>query len=251
MTKSKFRRLAAIITALMLVFSCLTTLQTTSRPVKASNALIDTFRINLISGASKNGSRYVWNAANASEGHQFVYRLVYAFKGNGSIAPGDIEIRIPAHIVKNRYGSYDDLCELAIPTESEAEDNKHLDLQLNGERVWLTEDDFAAKYGSIGQATAVAIDLRKKADGSDFILGKNCSVAALIYMRAPGWADDSTPMETYNEVYISDREPCFSPSPSYCCREGADAITDEASGSKEYHRTKSPSAFDMILCGWA
>ena len=126
--------------------------------------------------------------------------------------------------LKNRYGSYDDLCELAIPTESEAEDNKHLDLQLNGERVWLTEDDFAAKYGSIGQATAVAIDLRKKADGSDFILGKNCSVAALIYMRAPGWADDSTPMETYNEVYISDREPCFSPSPSYCCREGAEGM---------------------------
>lgn len=117
---SKTCKVTSLFTAILIILSSFTFLQSTARIVSASTVLTDTFRISLISGAAKSGTQNVWNATSEAAGHQFVYRIIYAFKGNGQLDPGAIEIRIPAHIMKNRNNKYSDICEAAIPSESEA-----------------------------------------------------------------------------------------------------------------------------------
>lgn len=55
---------------------------------------------------------------------------------------------------------------------------------------------------------AVAIDLRKKADGSDFVLDAGKSITAYLYMKAPGTAvisaSGSSYPYAYNNIYIND-----------------------------------------------
>ncbi len=67
---------------------------------------------------------------------------------------------------------------------------------------WKTMDTF----GDISKAKAIAIDLRKKADGSDFTLGANDSVVVYLYMlsasRDPVEGETHAAPQTHNSVHM-------------------------------------------------
>lgn len=80
----------------------------------------------------------------------------------------------------------------------------HHDLaeEADGKPVWMEYHAFTAAYG-LEKARAVAIDASRKDDGSDFILGKEESIAAVLYMRSP--ESDATNAEdpvAYNNIYV-------------------------------------------------
>ena len=80
----------------------------------------------------------------------------------------------------------------------------HHDLaeEADGKPVWMEYHAFIAAYG-LEKARAVAIDASRKDDGSDFILGKEESIAAVLYMRSP--ESDATNAEdpvAYNNIYV-------------------------------------------------
>ncbi len=84
------------------------------------------------------------------------------------------------------------------------EQHQDLDDMIGGQRVWLREEDFIAQYGSVENAKAVAIDLRKTVDGEDFVLTNENSVVVLLYLQAPPSDTSGTDdPKTYNSVYAS------------------------------------------------
>ena len=73
---------------------------------------------------------------------------------------------------------------------------------LTDTSVWQTMDQF----GDISEAKAIAIDLRKKADSTDFVLDRGESAIAILQMKAPAGASSSytrVPV-SFNNIYISD-----------------------------------------------
>lgn len=78
-----------------------------------------------------------------------------------------------------------------------------------GNRVWYTEEEFKALQesgGSLEAAKSVAVDLRKKADGSDFVLEAESSVSFRIQMRAPEIKDDNSGYAYNSPIYYSAAE---------------------------------------------
>ncbi|MDO5811453.1 MAG: SpaA isopeptide-forming pilin-related protein [Bacillota bacterium] len=74
--------------------------------------------------------------------------------------------------------------------------------QENGEPIWVEYSEFVKKYG-LSEAHAIAVDVSKKTDGTDFILEGKESLVFNIYMKAP--ITDTTNLTdpvTYNNVYM-------------------------------------------------
>lgn len=91
-------------------------------------------------------------------------------------------------------------------TESLDLSEEKTNTDLTDTSVWLTMDAFKAKYGSLAKAKAVAIDMRKKADGSDFILAEGQSVAPVLVMQSPSESPSGVtgyPL-TYNDIHVKD-----------------------------------------------
>ena len=85
---------------------------------------------------------------------------------------------------------------------------EHLDLSVSANKD-LTNSAIWQRAGSdISAAKAVAIDLSKATDGSDYILGKGESVSLVLHMQAPDGAVSSKPRipVTYNNIYISNNK---------------------------------------------
>ena len=77
-----------------------------------------------------------------------------------------------------------------------------LSSKINGQSVWLTQ----SQIGNIGDATAIAVDLRYSSSGGNFVLEPNKSVTVSVYMKAPGSepsGSGNSPAKAYNNVYIS------------------------------------------------
>lgn len=80
---------------------------------------------------------------------------------------------------------------------------------------WTKLEDFTGDYSTI---KSVAIDCRKKQDGSDFVLGKGKSVSAVLNMKAPSYVQaNGKQLYTYNNVYAHN------------------TIVDENGGSKTFY----------------
>lgn len=80
----------------------------------------------------------------------------------------------------------------------------HHDLQeeKDGEPVWTEYSKFVQKYG-LEQAHAVAVDARKKTDGTDFTLEGQKSLVFTLYMKAPKTDQTGkTDPVTYNNIYM-------------------------------------------------
>ena len=75
---------------------------------------------------------------------------------------------------------------------------------LRDTSIWTFVDP---DKGDLSKARAIAIDMRKKDDGTDFVLEEGGTLTAYLYLRAPQGAErlDDTEgyPETYNNIYIS------------------------------------------------
>lgn len=89
---------------------------------------INIFTLELTNGAEEkilndNGDKgFVWTADKPDEGHGFTYGLAFNTSGEGYFAPGEIEICIPKHILKDKDGNYADEIYLPYPEENEEYD---------------------------------------------------------------------------------------------------------------------------------
>lgn len=80
--------------------------------------------------------------------------------------------------------------------------NPETDTNLTDTSVWAKVTDGT----DLSSAKAIAIDARKKTDGSDFILKSGSSITAHIYMKAPESAPDPKTGRhpyAYNNIYIN------------------------------------------------
>lgn len=83
---------------------------------------------------------------------------------------------------------------------------KHNDLRektKDGEPVWIEASKFEKQFG-LDKVRAVAIDVTKCEDGSDFLLDENESVSFIIYMQAPDedTSDKQDPV-AYNNIFVN------------------------------------------------
>lgn len=82
--------------------------------------------------------------------------------------------------------------------------NNHHDLteKQDGKSVWVDYDTFVKQYG-LENAHAIAVDARKKTDGSDFILEGQKSLVFTVFMKAPEQDDtEQSDPKAYNNVYM-------------------------------------------------
>ena len=82
-------------------------------------------------------------------------------------------------------------------------DHNDLNEVVGGKKVWLTE----AEIGDVGKAKAIAIDCRKKTDGSNFVLEEGIPLLARLEMKAPsrGMTLGRIPW-AYNNVFLKQIE---------------------------------------------
>ena len=117
------KRIISLLLVFMLVLSALST--GLNVIVKAdpsvSTLSIETFDVSLVYGADKVGDQYIWTPTLTDSNHLFVYRINYAFSGQGDIGWECMNIRVPKTILKNRDGEYSDECELSVPAKDQAE----------------------------------------------------------------------------------------------------------------------------------
>ena len=66
-----------------------------------------------------------WTPDTNEEGHYFEYELYYSVSGQDEIAPGDMNIILPLHILRDLNNNYADEIELSIPDEELYESTKH------------------------------------------------------------------------------------------------------------------------------
>ncbi|MGN1036617.1 MAG: hypothetical protein ACI4PX_02490, partial [Ruminococcus sp.] len=82
---------------------------------------INKFTLELTNGANLSNDKYIWIADKPDEGHGFTYGLDFNTSG-GTFNSGEIEIRIPKHILKDKDDNYADQIYLPYPEENEEYD---------------------------------------------------------------------------------------------------------------------------------
>ncbi len=131
-----------------------------------SSGLKDSGGTNFSGGSQKPGA-YVWTADTQNSGHKFVYDIKLSLSGVGSTAgshevvqPGDVNIYIPAHILKlngqskvGEGGRYGDTLELSVPDINLIE--KKTDASGNIE--YVTGNNFAYSTKEINGQTYYVI----------------------------------------------------------------------------------------------
>lgn len=124
------RRLVAMLTAFMLLCSCLSVFTVGSLRIKAIEDIeIRSFGASIADGADLSSGKYVYTPQYADAGHLFIYRVYYSLSGEGFFEPGEVVIRMPKNILRDRDGNYADECELSIPSRQELEEYEG---RLNG-----------------------------------------------------------------------------------------------------------------------
>lgn len=76
----------------------------------------------------------LWHATNEDAGHAFVFTIDYSVSGVMDAQPGDIEIRIPLHLIAKKDGSWGDALDPAVPLKTEE------NLAQNPEYVYEIKD---------------------------------------------------------------------------------------------------------------
>ena len=116
-------RVISLITIVMLILTGIPIVGNTELTVKALKELeISSFTIGFADGAVLTDGKYVWTAPYADPGHPFVYRINYSLSGEGVLEAGEVELRLPRRLLKDRRGRYADEIELSIPSKQELED---------------------------------------------------------------------------------------------------------------------------------
>ena len=108
---------------------------------KNNNYEIKTFETQFLSGASKDiNGNLVWTPKNSSSGHEFSFRVNYAFSGLEELPAESVQITIPKSIIRNRDGNLDDTYVMSLPTIDEYEGE--------GEFVYKEDGDYLVIYNA-------------------------------------------------------------------------------------------------------
>ena len=119
---------------------------------------IENFRVSFVSGADNVGTEadpsYVWTPSAPDKGHRFKYQIDYDLSGEGELAANTVHITVPKHILRDRNGEFADICELAIPEETEVpeEDTENTFVFIERDNDFLIYNRIeisAAEKGSI------------------------------------------------------------------------------------------------------
>ncbi len=82
---------------------------------------VQTLEANLVSGAEKEGNKYIWSPTKQESGHSFIFRVNFSTTGEHDIEAGKLQITIPKHILKQKSGEYADEYEMSVPTKTVGE----------------------------------------------------------------------------------------------------------------------------------
>ena len=125
--KEKIKRstyiLISLVLVLTLVFPTIATAAQLEIQQTSATGVIESFTAKLMSGAQLENGKYVWTANNEAAGHKFKFKISYTFSGEGYLEPGEVQIRIPKHILEDREDNLADIYDLSVPTEEEAEED--------------------------------------------------------------------------------------------------------------------------------
>ncbi len=111
--KKSTRMLAVLLTAVMLLG--MFPMSVFANDAQPEDGLLQTFRAKFVSGATKNAAGdYVWTP-DGTQGHEFIYRVTYAFSGIGEYAADSIEIRVPKSVLRDRSGNTADKYDISVP----------------------------------------------------------------------------------------------------------------------------------------
>lgn len=112
----------------------------------------------------------------------------------------------------------------------------HHDLseEYNGELVWSPISDFLEDY-ELSQVTAVAVDISKNRDGTDFVLNEEDVAFFDLYMKAPNSdvSGKSDPI-AYNNIYVS-------------CTSITDEIHDPEGVNQFFHQDYTKAHYRMMV----
>ena len=114
---------------------------------------IRSFGASFADGAKLVSGKYVHTPEYSDAGHQYIYRVQYNLSGEGFFDPGEVELRVPGHLIRDRNGNYADECELSIPSKEDV-------LEYDGD---LAEIDTSFVYETDGDD----IVIRNFGDGQD------------------------------------------------------------------------------------
>ena len=130
-TKRNGYKIIALLTSIMILLSGLPVyLVQQAAPGLTASAVDDEteeavkireFRVDFLEGAEQRDEGLIWTATTVPPGHKFIYYIHFSLAGKDYFAPGEIEITVPIHMLKNRIGQYADDLELSVPLKEDVE----------------------------------------------------------------------------------------------------------------------------------
>ncbi len=136
--KTIIYRYTAFILAFIMVFVTVADPRLNLMVSAEEGSSIANFTFSFESGAMPEGGGYVWTPTDSVAGHQFVYRLSYAFAGEGYIEPRQVEITIPKHVLRARNTYYADQCELPMTEINESTGGNEFAYYSSGDNIVIT-----------------------------------------------------------------------------------------------------------------
>ena len=143
---------------------------------------IRSFTAALRSGAQMKDGDWVWEADTQEADHRFTFRITYSLSGTFEYGPGDIEIRVPDKLLRDRDGNYADYIEAAVPEEGDPEINERTEFVCHrdgGELIITNRAELpAAQNGFIevsfltSKKTMAYLDHGASGSGSDGFTAK-------------------------------------------------------------------------------
>lgn len=135
-------RLLTYLTVFMIAMSCFPVLPFLDLSVSAQhNIEIGDFDVSFADGAELVDGKLVWTPKYSDPGHSFVYRITFTLSGEGSFEPGEVQVRVPMHILTDRYSVIADECDLSVPSREDVEAYEGDLSGIDASFVYETEGD--------------------------------------------------------------------------------------------------------------
>lgn len=89
----------------------------TGEPGNSQTVTVTKFGMNIIDGYTRTDEdgAHVWEANTSSNGHTFMFNVVFETSGNGMIGAGDVKITVPSSILKDKSDNPADLFQMPVP----------------------------------------------------------------------------------------------------------------------------------------
>lgn len=92
-------------------------------PRDVDQAIIQDLSVTFVSGATETDydgkTLWVWNPTDTAAGHSFVYQVNYTVSGVDKLAPKQLQIKLPLHILKDKDGNWADTFDCPYMSEDE------------------------------------------------------------------------------------------------------------------------------------